>query len=113
SGTLGMSLDGPPLSGRSKLRILYSKSGGMTMESLLDGTATPGERGMALGIATLFACFFLVFVGVGLLLARHLIIGLLIPILPGFFVYDRFFREVWKDYRQAKKRIASRCRNSA
>ena len=105
---LGASPDGQPHPGRSKLKVLYSKSDDVSMESLLDGTATPGERMVAVGIGTLFAFFFLVFVGAGLLLARRFLLGLLFPILPGFFVYNRFFREVWRDYRQAKERIASR-----
>ena len=105
---LGASPDGQARPGASKLKILYSRSDSVSMESLLDGTATSGERLVALGIAVLFASFFLVFVGVGLILSRRLILGLLFPILPGFFVFDRFFRPAWRDYRKARERIASR-----
>ena len=112
---LNISLNGLPLAGagRSKLKILYSKSGFVTMDSLLDGTATRGERWMALGIVTLYASFFLVFVGAGLIMMKQLAIFVLFPIIPGLFVYKSFFGPVWKAYRESRRRIASRRRTSA
>jgi hypothetical protein len=92
--------------GRSKLKILGSKNSYVT-ESLLDGTATNGQRMMVRGIIALYVSFFLVFVGVGLMLMKSLMVLVLVPIIPGFFVYN-VAREAWHDYRKAKQRLAGR-----
>jgi len=93
--------------GRSRLRVLYGKRGRITAESLVDGTATFGERVMVLGMATAFVSFLFVWVGSGLILMKGLAICVLIPILPGVFVYNAL-RTGWKDFRKAKRRLAAR-----
>jgi hypothetical protein len=95
--------------GISKLKILGSKSEFITMESLLDGSATFGERMIVLGIITLFISFFSIFLGIGLMLMKDLVISVLFPVIPGIYVY-RFARDAWQDYQKAKKRVAARRR---
>lgn len=103
---LNVSLSNPPLMGRSKVKMLGSRSGFVTMESLVDGTATFGERMMVLGIITLFISFFFIFVGGGLMLMKGLPILVLIPILPGLFVYFNL-RAAWRDYQEAKRKFSA------
>jgi hypothetical protein len=104
---LNVSLGNPLLMGWSKIKMLGSRSGFVTMESLVDGTATFGERMIVLGIITLFVSFFFVFVGWGLMLMNGIPILILIPILPGLFVYFNL-RATWRDYREAKKKVSTR-----
>jgi len=104
-----VSLRYPPLKGWSKRKMLGSKSGFITDDSLVDGTATFGELMMVLGIVTLFISFFLIWVGAGLILMKDLLILVLIPVLPGLFVYYNM-RDAWKDYQEAKMRVAARHR---
>jgi hypothetical protein len=102
-GPLPMSLDIPM--GRSKRKYLGKKSDYVSVESLIDGSATFGERMMVVGICTLFASFFLIFCGVGLILMRHIAILGLFPVVPGIVVY-KFANSVWVDYREAKRKFA-------
>ncbi|MBI3603732.1 MAG: hypothetical protein HY205_04710 [Nitrospirae bacterium] len=105
----GMSLGIPPPSGWSKRKMLGGKSEFITMESLIDGTATVGERMMAGGIVTAMISFFLIFVGVGLIAMKELLIFILFPIIPGIWLY-RIVSNVGRDYQEAKKRVATRGR---
>jgi hypothetical protein len=102
-----MSLGIPPPMGWSKRKILGSKSGYVTMESLVDGTATFGERMMVFGILTAMVSFFLIFVGAGLMMMKDLVIFVLFPVIPGLWLYN-IMRHVLEDYQQAKKRVAAR-----
>jgi hypothetical protein len=102
-----MSFGTPPMMGRSKRKILGSKSEFVSMESLLDGSATLGERIMVLGIITVFISFFSIFLGVGLMLMKNLVLSVLFPVVPGILVYS-FARDVWRDYKKAKSRVAAR-----
>jgi hypothetical protein len=104
-----VSLGYPPLTGRSKLKILASKGGYIAMESLVDGTATFGERMMVLGIITVFISFFLIWVGLGLILMKNLLILALVPVLPGLWVYYNLCDD-WRYYQEAKKKVAARVR---
>lgn len=104
-----MSLGYPPLMGRSKRKILGSKSHSVTMESLVDGTATFAERMMVRGIVILFIAFFFIWLGLGLILMKNLLILVLIPVLPGLWVYYNL-RDDWEQYRRAKKQFAARGR---
>jgi hypothetical protein len=104
-----MSVGIPPPSGWSMRKMLGGKNEFITMESLIDGTATVGERMMAGGIVTAMVSFFLIFVGVGLMSMKKLLICILIPIIPGIWLY-RIVSDVWQDYRKAKKRVAARGR---
>jgi hypothetical protein len=101
-----LTLGYPPLMGRSKRKMLGGKSGYVTMDSLVDGTATFAERMMVAGILTLMVSFFLIFVGVGLMLMKNLLIMALFPIIPGLWLY-RIARYDWQEYRNAKKSVAA------
>ena len=81
------------------------------MMSLVDGSATRGERMMVMGIVTLFAAFFLVFVGVGLMLVKVFVVAALIPVIPGLWVSARA-RDAWRGYRAAKMRLTNASRAS-
>lgn len=101
-----LSLRYPPLMGLSKRKMLGSTTGYITMESLVGGTATFGERMMVLGINTLFVSFFLVFVGTGLMLMKDLLILVLFPVIPGMWLY-KIVCETWQEYQEAKQRVAA------
>lgn len=101
-----MSLRIPPPMGWSKRKMLGSKSGYVTMDSLVDGSATFAERMMVVGIITAMVSFFLVFVGVGLLLTKDLLIFVLFPVIPGIWLYN-ILRHVWQDYQRVKKKVAA------
>jgi hypothetical protein len=101
---LNISLGSPPLTGRSKVKVLGSTSALVGMESLAEGTATFSQRMMRCGILTAFISFFFIFVGWGLMLMKSLPILVLIPILPGLFVYFNL-RAAWSDYQEAKKKV--------
>jgi len=96
----------PSLTGWSKRKTIASKTLVVAMRSLVDGTASAGERGLAGGIVTLFVAFFLIWVGAGLILTKQLLVLALLPILPGLFVYYNL-RAAWSDYRKAKRRAAA------
>lgn len=100
-----ISLRYPPLMGLSKRKMLGSKSGYVTMDSLVDGSATFAERMMVVGIITAMVSFFLIFVGVGLLLMKDLLIFVLFPVIPGMWLYT-IVREVWQEHQEASKRVA-------
>lgn len=102
-----MSLRIPPPMGWSKRKMLGSKSEFITMDSLVDGTATFGERMMVVGIFTAFVSFFSIFVGAGLMLMKNLLILVLFPVIPGIWLY-RFMRETLQHYQEAKRRVAAR-----
>jgi hypothetical protein len=106
-----VSLRSPPLVGWSKRKMLGGKSSFVTMRSLVDGSATFGERMMVLGIVTLFVSFFLVWVGAGLMLMKSVLILALIPVLPGLWVYYDL-RDDWRHYQEAKKRVDARSREA-
>jgi hypothetical protein len=105
-GPLQMSLN-PALMGRSKQKVLGSRSQFISMESLASGSATFGERLMMLGICIALASFFSIFLGVGLLLTQKLVILVLIPIVPGF-VLCKAAHSAWTEYRQAKAEFPAR-----
>ncbi len=98
---------GGPL-GRSKQKILGSKSGVISMESLASGTATLGERMMVLGICIALASFVLIFLGAGLMLMQKLLILVLIPIFPAF-GFCKGAHSAWTEYREAKATLRERC----
>jgi len=96
-----MSPGAPPSWGWSKRKILVSKNQFVTMESLVDGTATLSERTLVAGIYTLFISFFLIFVGVGLILMQGLLIFALFPVIPGIWLY-KILRHNWQEYQKAR-----------
>jgi hypothetical protein len=103
----GISLRTPPLMGRSTRQTIRSKSAFVTMESLVDGTATFPERMMVVGIVLLCVSFVFIFVGVGLLLMRRLLIFVLFPVIPGLWLYG-MLRDVRQDFQAARRRVAAR-----
>ncbi|HSN20253.1 MAG TPA: hypothetical protein VLS49_06235 [Usitatibacter sp.] len=64
------------------------------------------ERLFSLGIRAFLACFFLVFVAAGLLLMRDLAILVLLPVLPGIFLY-RIVGRARRDSRELNPHPAS------
>jgi hypothetical protein len=105
-GPLQMSLN-PAGIGRSKQKLLGSRSEFLSMESLANGSATFGERIMVLGICVALASFFSIFLGVGLLLMQKLIIMILIPIAPGY-TFCKAAHSAWTEYREAKAKRPAR-----
>jgi hypothetical protein len=93
--------------GRSKLKILGSKSGFVTDDSLVDGTATLGQRLMVLGIIGALISFIFIFVAAGLMLMKETPAALLFPAISGLWLYSAL-REMWQGHQQAKKRVAAR-----
>jgi hypothetical protein len=92
--------------GRSKRKILASKNKFITMESLLKGTATFGERMMVLGIFILYISFFFIFVGGALITMKEwLIVAILFVVVPGLWVYAALIHPVWRDYREVKAKL--------
>jgi 1,4-dihydroxy-2-naphthoate octaprenyltransferase len=104
---LGMSVGSPALMGRSKRKMLGRRSQFITDESLVDGTATFGQRMMVVGIITFVFSFFLVFVGMALILTKQTPIGLLFLTIPSLFLYN-FAREAWHGHQEARKKVAAR-----
>ena len=89
--------------GRTKQKLLVSRREGIRMKSLVDGTATTAERLVALGIGAAFTSFFLVFVGVSLILLEQSPIGLLFLTIPSVFFF-RFVKNASRDYCRARAR---------
>jgi len=106
-GPLPMDL-GIPI-GRSKRKILVSKSQFVSVESLVTGTATPGERAMVAGIFILYVSFFSIFLGGGLMLMKGFVLAIFAPVIPGILVASLVY-DSWTDYREvkAKSRASSR-----
>jgi len=102
--TLGVSPSVPFPAGISKLKMLHSSHAHVSMESLVRGTAAPGDRMMVLGIIASLVAFFLIFVGAGLMLSKEsLVAAVFFPTVPGLWLY-RSLRDMWRHYQVAKKR---------
>ena len=106
-GSLPMSL-GIPI-GRSKRKILASKSQFVSVESLVNGTATPGERAMVAGIFILYVSFFSIFLGGGLMLMKGFVLAIFAPVIPGILVAN-FVYDSWTDYREVKAKLQASSR---
>ena len=107
--------DGPmtmglgPAFGRSKKKILVSRHEDISMESLLGGTATPGERMMAIGICVLYVAFPAIFVGGGLtMIDSSVLLGALFALAPAVWAYQVFFKPVWHAYHATKVKLGRR-----
>ncbi len=88
-------------------KILLEKQTEITDESLVDGSATLGERLMVIGIITFMTCFFLLFVGIGLCLLKDNPIGLFFPLIAGFWFFKSMLA-MREGRRSAKARVAVR-----
>jgi hypothetical protein len=97
-----LSLGIPPPAGRSRRRILGSKSGYVTMESLAAGTATLSDRLFVLGIVSAFVFFGLAWLGAGLILMKKLLILGPASFLPVLWVTFNLHRD-WLYYRDAER----------
>lgn len=93
--------------GWSRRRILVSRSGFISAESLADGTATLAERLMVVGIIVFIACFALLFLGAGLLVLEDNPIVILMSFAVGIWAF-KLLKSAYKDYRQAKVPVAAR-----
>jgi threonine/homoserine/homoserine lactone efflux protein len=101
-------LNGPGLTrGISKRKKLAGASGLITDESLVDGTATLGQRMMVGGICIFFVSFFLVFLGIGLVSLKDNPLAVFFPIVPGIFLFN-FARDAWRDHQKAKAAVAAK-----
>lgn len=102
----------PPVAGPTtmtawtKRKVLLSKGGIITDDSLVDGSATFAERLAVLGIIVAVTSFFLLFVGASLLLLPF---SLFILAIPAIFYYN-FTRAAWRGRQRAKRRFAARRR---
>jgi hypothetical protein len=75
------------------------------MEALINGTAGGAGWVLAAGVVVLFLSFYSIFLGAGLyLLQKWFVLGLLLALVPGVWVYRALIGPIWADYRQVKGR---------
>ena len=96
----------------SKRSVQLSRSGEITDDSLVDGTATLGQRIVVLCIITMFVCIFLLFLGLSLWALKDNPLAAIMPIPVGAWLLN-FLRVVWRDHQKAKKRVAARRKRAA
>ena len=100
-------LSNVPLSVYSNVKVVGARSWFISWESLVDGSATTGERLAVLGILTLFIAFSSIFAGVGLWLAGDLPpAGILFLGFAGFWLGYNLWT-AWREYREAKRKYLS------
>ena len=73
-----------------------------TQSSILNLSDTARGRINTIYIVIIFVAFFLIFLGLGLIMMKNLLIMGLFPVLPGLWVYYNL-REDWDEYQQAKQ----------
>lgn len=96
------------VSGRSKKKMLLSRSRYVSMNSLLKGTASREDWVVAAGIQTLLLCFALVFLSVAMILTPSMgPLAIVFAVIPGIWLFG-IFRAQYDDYRNARKRRDSR-----
>jgi len=100
-------LDSPLSMKGAKVKTLYRSGASVQMESLVDGTATRAERLMISAVFGALASFFLVFVGVSLMIIGKFLIAVALPI-PALLMLSYNARMALAEYRAAKKRLAAR-----
>jgi CHASE2 domain-containing sensor protein len=71
----------------SKIKSLYSAGNYVRVKSLVDGTATRGERMLFIGIFVALTAFCFVFVGVSLMVVGHLLLAVILPVGAGHVLY--------------------------
>jgi hypothetical protein len=94
---------------RSKIRTLYNAGGYVQVKSLVDGTATTGERMIFIGIFTALTAFCFVFVGLSLMLVGRLLFAAVLPIAAGHVLFGNV-RIAVHQYKAAKETLAARHR---
>jgi hypothetical protein len=92
---------------RTKKKILASRSGFITDDSLAEGTATPGERWMVRGIKLFITLFWLLFVSIGLMTMKSNLLAVFFIIIPSFWFFGNV-RSWQRGAEAAKKRVAKR-----
>lgn len=93
----------------SRFKQFGRRNSFVTTESLVDGTATLGERLFVLGIIVFLISFFLIFVAISLVTLPGLgLVALVWPSIPGIVVYMQL-RDGWHEYRAAKKKLRASC----
>jgi len=106
-GTIGPNRQIARANYRTKEKILASRSGFITDDSLADGTATPGERWMVRGIKLFFALFLLLFVSIALMTMKSNLLAVFFIIIPGMWFLGNA-RSWQRGAEAAKKRVAKR-----
>ena len=92
----------------SRQNVLVSRrSDHISIESLVDGTATLAERFVVFGINVFIVCFVLLFYGFGLLFLDESPLVIFLPLFVSVWAFN-LFKDVYNDYRQARKNIAAR-----
>ncbi len=91
----------------SRRKMVYARRGEITDDSLVDGTATPGERTVVVCILTMFVCLFLLFLGLSLWAMKDNPLVVVFPPVMAIWL-GNFLRIVWQDRQKAKERVARR-----
>ncbi len=91
--------------GYSRFRQFGQRSSYVTTQSLVDGTATFGDRMIVLAIIVFLVSFFLIFVAIALVTLPDLrLAASLWPLIPGI-VVGRQLLDGWREYRAAKTKL--------
>ena len=93
----------------SRRKVVYGREGEITDDSLVDGTATPGQRMVVVCIITMFVSLFLLFLGVSLWWMKDNPIVVFFPFVMAAWL-GNFLRIVWRDRQKARRRVARRAR---
>lgn len=87
----------------AKLKAVAQRTEFISIESLLNRTATRAEWAVVIGIETALVCFFLIFLGLGLMqLPNSSGLSLFFPAVAGLWLL-RIFKAQWSDLRRTRK----------
>jgi hypothetical protein len=90
----------------SKFKVLTSRETFITMESLLSGTASWQDWAFFVGMEVLFVCFWLIFLGFGLMLLPNSHgFSLFFPAVSGLWLFN-VFQVQWQDLNRARRKLA-------
>ena len=95
----------------SRRKMVYARDGEITDESLVDGTATPGQRMVVACILTMFVSLFLLFLGFSLWVMKDNPIVVFFPFVMAVWL-GGFLRVVWRDRQKAKRAVARRAKRA-
>lgn len=86
----------------AKLKAVAKRIEFISMESLVNGTATRTQWAVVIGIETALVCFFLIFLGLGLMeLPNSSGLSLFFPAVVGLWLF-RVFQAQWSDMTRAR-----------